>query len=115
MISRGFVGYFVQKIAKTRKIKTIRELHADILGEIRQIDKQWIIKKILIPLAHYSQIIDMNSDMRIFNHPDLLQWYKNKFRDSKNDLFSYNGFGYEGKSMLSQAEARKKSLILKKI
>ena len=49
----------------------------------------------------------MNSDMRIFNHPDLLQWYKNKFRDSKNDLFSYNGFGYEGKSMFSQAEARK--------
>lgn len=34
VISRGFVGFFVQKIAKLKKIKTIREVHSDILGEV---------------------------------------------------------------------------------
>lgn len=62
----------------------------------------------MIPFAQYSNVIDLQSDMRIFNHPDLLKWYKSKFHDCKNDIYVYNGFDYDSKSTLSKLEARKK-------
>jgi hypothetical protein len=107
-ISRGFVGFFVQKIAKYKKIITVREVHADIISEISQTNKFWIVKKLLIPLALYAQEADRQTDIRIFNHPDLLHWYKSKIKENNCDFFVYNGFDYGSKSNLFKIEARKK-------
>lgn len=107
-ISRGFVGYLPQKLCKLLRISTVREVHADIIGEIQQTNKNWLTKKLVIPLCMYSQKTDISADMRIFNHPDLLNWFKSTFFDSKYDIFVYNGFNINSKSELSKEEARKK-------
>lgn len=108
IISRGFVGYFVQKIAKYKNIKTVREIHADILSEIDQTSKHWIAKKLIYPLALYAQKVDNQADIRIFNHPDLKKWYKDKIQNFKNDIYVYNGFDYKVKSKLTNKQAREK-------
>ena len=110
LISRGYIGYLSQKFAKIKKIKTVREVHANILEEINQYKKGSIVKKILLPIGYYIQTIDKQSDMRIFNHPSLLNWFKTKFRDinTNKDRFVYNGFDFKNKSKLTKSEARKK-------
>ena len=110
IISRGYVGFFAQKYAKKKGIKTIREVHADLIGEIEQYDKSFIEKKLLIPFAYLSQFIDKQSDIRIFNHPYLLSWFHKKFKYSKfvNDTYVYNGFDYNDKSKINKFDARRK-------
>ena len=110
IISRGYVGYLVQKFAKFRKIITVREVHADIVQEINQYDKSYLIRKMLLPFGYYVRVIDRQSDIRIFNHPKLKNWFKNKFKNIKNnkDIFAYNGFDYTENSSISQIKARKK-------
>lgn len=110
LISRGYVGFFSQKYAKLKKIKTVREVHADIIEEVHQYDKNFLEKKLLLPLAYYMQTIDKQSDIRIFNHPNLLLWFSKKFQnvECKNDIFVYNGFDSSEKSTLTQLEAKEK-------
>ena len=105
LISRGYVGFFSQKYAKFKKIKTVREVHADIFEEISQYDKNFFEKKLLLPLAYYMQAIDKQSDIRIFNHPNLLIWFREKFKsvECKNDIFVYNG--YDNKERCKQRES----------
>jgi len=107
-ISRGFVGYFAQKVANYLKIKTVREVHADSVGEVKNYNKNVLEKLVYLLFAKLSQAIDLKSDMRIFNHPYLLRWFRKKFYYSKNDFFSYNGFDYTSKSLLTKKKARKK-------
>lgn len=106
LISRGFVGYLPQKLCKVMKIKTVREIHADMVNEISQINKNKLIKFFLLPLALHTQKIDRLADIRIFNHPELLNWFKNSFFDSKYDIYVYNGFHWDSVSLLSKQEAR---------
>lgn len=110
LISRGYVGFFSQKYAKFKKIKTVREVHADIIEEINQYDKNFFEKKLLLPMAHYMQTIDKQSDVRIFNHPNLLLWFSQNFKsvECKNDIFVYNGYDKSEISTLTQLEAKKK-------
>ena len=107
-ISRGHVGYFAQMVANYLKIKTAREVHADSVGEVENYNKNFLQKIVYLIFAKLSQTIDLQSDIRIFNHPYLLSWFRNKFFKSKNDFFSYNGFDYFSKSLLSKKQARKK-------
>lgn len=111
LISRGYVGYFTQKIANYRKIKTIREIHADLQGELQQLKKTNIEKLLLIPFVYLNNKIDKNADIRIFNHPKLMDWYKNKIFNCKNDFYVYNGFSEDAKSSLSKVNARNKFLL----
>lgn len=110
IISRGYVGYLSQKFAKFKEIKTIREVHADIIEEIKQYDKSFISRMLLFPFGYYMQIIDKQSNVRIFNHPKLLSWFRNKFKniDSSDDIFAYNGFDYGESCKLSQSKAKNK-------
>lgn len=114
-ISRGFVGYFSQKLCKIMNIKTVREIHADILGELNQLNKHWLVKFFLIPLSIYTQKIDALSDIRIFNHPYLLDWFKSNFFDSSNDIYVYNGYDIKSRSLLTKEEVIKKYNLDKEI
>ncbi len=117
IISRGYVGYIAQKFAKFKNIKTVREVHADIVEEINQYDKSYILKKFLLPFGHYMQTIDKQSDRRIFNHPKLMKWFKTNFNkiSSDNDIFAYNGLHFVEKSKLTQIQARNKFNLKKKM
>ena len=108
MISRGYVGYLAQKFAKFKKITTVREVHADIVEEINQYDKSYITRKMLLPFGYYVRIIDKESDIRIFNHPKLKNWFKNKFKkiNNSNDIYAYNGFDYNENSKITQMVAK---------
>ncbi len=110
IISRGYVGYLAQKFAKFKKIKTVREVHADIIEEIKQYDKSFISRKLLLPFGYYMQIIDKQSDVRIFNHPKLLFWFRNKFKNINNtrDIYAYNGFDYSENCQLDKSKAKNK-------
>lgn len=107
LISRGFVGLISQYVAKNTGTLSAREIHADIFGEIDQYGKNWLVKKLLYCFAHYSLIIDNSCDVRIFNHPNLLEWYNKEVKKKQNDIAVYNGFDFESKSLLSKNEARK--------
>lgn len=110
IISRGYVGYFAQKYAKLKNIRTIREVHADVIEEINQYDKSFITKKFLLPFGYYMRLIDKQSDVRIFNHPKLQLWFKNQFKEVKceNDIFAFNGFDANECSKITQLKAKKK-------
>ena len=110
IISRGYVGFVAQKYAKYKKIITVREVHADIVQEINQYDKSFIVKKLLLPFGYYVRIIDKQSDIRIFNHPKLKNWFKKNFQniDQSRDIFAYNGFDYDETSKVDRLKARKK-------
>jgi hypothetical protein len=105
-ISRGFVGYFSQKVAKYKSIKTVREVHAESLTEIGQLNKSWLIKKALYVLVYFFQKVDNQADMRIFNHPSLLSWYRKNFQENIKDIYVYNGFDFDGISSFSKVNAR---------
>ena len=51
----------------------------------------------LLPFGYYVRIIDKQSDIRIFNHPKLKNWFKKNFQniDQSRDIFAYNGFDYD--------------------
>lgn len=109
IISRGYVGFLPQLFSKLLKIKSMREVHGDILGEIPQLNKSKLVKALMLPLGHLSNKIDNNADVRIFNHPYLKEWFAKKYsiiRD--NDIVSYNGYSFDAKSKGSKQLTREK-------
>ena len=62
----------------------------------------------LLPFGYYVRIIDKESDIRIFNHPKLKNWFKNKFKkiNHSNDIYAYNGFDYNENSKITQMVAK---------
>jgi len=106
-ISRGYTGTLSLLAASFLGVLTIREVHANALEEFSLLPykgiKLFIIKKMAF-LAHKN---DVAADVRIFNHPDLLDWYRaNGFSDD-GDFYVYNGFDPNSKCDISRSEARK--------
>ncbi len=94
-VSRGYVGLLSIIFCWILGGKSVREVHADQVGEIPLLDKGIISKVVLYFLAHYSVIMDRLADARIFNHPWLLQWYDKKYGVGDFDIACYNGFSNE--------------------
>lgn len=107
LISRGHTGLLSQFIAKKLGVLTIREVHSNAIEEVDLIDCSRARYLALRVLALLSNKIDLSADIRIFNHPDLLGWYKNKDLAGDRDFFVYNGFDPDAKSEMSKSEARK--------
>jgi len=107
-ISRGYVGIFSTSIAKFLGILVVRELHAFEIEEIKLSNENLLKKKIRLLFASYSHRIDISSNLRIFNHPALENFYKSRFSTPHTDFYSYNGYDKDSLSSLSKADARKK-------
>lgn len=50
--------------------------------------------------------LDGLADLRIFNHPHLLAWYRSRARAGINDIWVYNGADFASASELDRYEAR---------
>ncbi len=107
-ISRGFVGFISLYLAKFLAITTVREIHANALNEVSQLNKSQFSKFLLILLSKLTHKIDLSADIRIFNHPQLLKWFKDNFHSYVNDGYVYNGFDYGARSKLTYEQARSK-------
>lgn len=110
VISRGHVGIAFNFVARLLGVATVREVHADLLGEINLLPFSGIRRKGIYLLSLLTDFVNRRSDVRIFNHPDLLSWFsgRDKVRGSENDFFVYNGFDPSSSSRLDKWEARQK-------
>lgn len=107
-ISRGAVGYFSLVAAKIFGTISVREIHAVASSEIALLPFGRI-KKLL--LAFYFKIfnqIDMLADVRIFNHPFLLEHYQKLNKVKKGDFYCYNGYSPAGIYQHSSDDVYKK-------
>jgi hypothetical protein len=58
-------------------------------------------------MAHLAHKIDTSADIRIFNHPDLLEWSRKNGLAGPKDFYAYNGYDPASKCNLSKSDARK--------
>ena len=106
-ISRGYAGGLSLLAAKALGILTIREVHANAREESSLLPyrgfKLWVIKN----MAHLAHKIDISADIRIFNHPDLFEWYRKSGLSGPKDFYTYNGYDPASKCSVSKFDARK--------
>ncbi|MCH2556032.1 MAG: hypothetical protein MK005_01895 [Alcanivorax sp.] len=107
-ISRGHVGFLSVGFAKVLNVKTVREVHADTLGELKLLRFHGVKRMVVHGLAIVADWTNKKSDVRIYNHPDLLTWYRSNGVGSESDFFTYNGFDVRSRSSLSKERAREK-------
>lgn len=108
VISRGPLGLFTIFFAKRLGIKTVREVHSYALEEIKLLRYKGLNLLFLKFMAHYSHYLDLRVDLRIFNHPDLLKYYRSKGYAVESDFFTYNGYSIDNLSALSKKDALNK-------
>lgn len=103
--TRGVAGIFATMILKrTSNNLIIREVHA-APGEYRVI-KSSKLKKFLIYLYEKASFfIDVSADFRVYNHPNLHNFYTHKGVTSSQDITLYNGATLID-SKLNKEEAR---------
>lgn len=105
-ISRGSSGSLSLAISKLLGIITIREVHANALEESSLLPYKGLKLKAIKLLNSLSNKIDLAADVRIFNHPDLLEFYRAEGVSGDADFFTYNGFDPKVKSRISKEKAR---------
>ena len=108
MISRGPIGLFSILISRKLGITTVREVHAYAIEEVNLLPYKGLNLFALKILAHFSHLLDLNVDLRIFNHPDLLDFYKSKGLSKDSDFYVYNGYSVDNKSPLTKEASKKK-------
>lgn len=108
MISRGPIGLLSIIISKKLGVTTAREVHAYAIEEVNLLPYKGLNLFALKLLAHFSHYLDSNVDVRIFNHPDLLNFYKSKGLSKDSDFYVYNGYSIDNKSTLTKEAAKKK-------
>lgn len=108
VISRGPVGFFTILLAKLVGVKTVREVHAYAIEEVHLLPYKGLNHFFLKCIANFSHHLDIKADLRIFNHPDLLSFYKFKGYTKEFDLYVYNGYSIDNRSTLTKEDAYKK-------
>lgn len=91
-ISRGFVGLLPTVLCKFLGCRTVREVHGDSIGEADLLDKNLFLRMLLKILGFYTSIIDQVADVRVFNHPTLMNWFHKNYASGPDDFYCYNGY-----------------------
>jgi len=108
VITRGSAGILFQLIMPLSNVLFVREVHAAGLEELRLLPFKGVKRFLAYLKLSVSLVLDKRADLRIFNHPQLLDWYENRYQMKGKSCFVYNGFEPSSFSTLSQLEARKK-------
>lgn len=108
LISRGPVGFLSQITAKIVGVRTVREVHAYAVQEVKLLKYKGFNYFLLKVMAWFSHFLDVKADLRIFNHPDLLKFYRDKDYARESDVYVYNGYSEANRSLLSKKEACEK-------
>lgn len=93
IITRGFNGYFYFFICKMLKITYVREVHSDNIEESFILNKPTYQKTLFRLFSKFMLRLEKNSDILIFNHPSLLEHYKDFYAFNGQCFYSYNGYG----------------------
>lgn len=108
LISRGYIGFIAQKLARRLGVLSVREVHADALGELPLTAHRGWRLKIIERLTKIAIRTDVESDVIIFNHPFIMEWFHKKYGNRELDGFVYNGYSVEAAAPISKMEARRK-------
>ncbi|WP_369957999.1 hypothetical protein AB8P72_03495 [Psychrobacter sp. CLB018] len=108
LISRGNTGFFSVLIAKLMGVLTVREIHALSKEEIKLLGHKSLKLFLLKSVFNFFHSLDLWVDIRIFNHPFLLNFYKEKGWSKLSDFYCYNGYGNDSLSLINKSEARHK-------
>lgn len=108
VISRGPVGFFTNLCARLVGTKTVREVHAYALEEVKLLSYKGLNSFFLKVMATFAHYIDLKADLRIFNHPDLLEFYNTMGYTKKFDFYVYNGYSLDNLSPLTREQACEK-------
>jgi len=108
IIARGVSGLFFQILKPFLNYKLVREVHAAGLEELKLLPFRGAKKGLAFLKLKISLWLDCKADLRIFNHPKLMEWYVKKYKMKGDNCFVYNGFDSSSGSYITQAEARKK-------
>lgn len=108
VISRGPVGLFTILCSRLVGAKTVREVHAYAIEEVKLLPYKGLNKFFLKIMAGFAHYLDLKADLRIFNHPDLLDFYSSRGYTKEFDLYVYNGYSTDNQSPLTREQACKK-------
>ncbi|WP_211218133.1 glycosyltransferase [Marinobacter daepoensis] len=107
-ISRGYSGFFSILISRVLKITSAREIHANAIEESSLLPYKGIRLLAIKGLSRWMHALDRLVDFRIFNHPDLLAYFRGRGWARDSDFYVYNGFSPDSRSTISKSDARKK-------
>ena len=102
--SRGIVGLLVTPFLKYFGIISVREIHA-APGEFQVMEISKTRKMMLKATEMISYYIDKKADMRVYNHPNVKEYYQDIGAYSENDIILYNGADFEKKNLMKRDEA----------
>ena len=108
LITRGVSGVLVTLFRKYFKVKLVREVHAAGLEELKLLPFKGIKKWLAYIKLRVSLFLDCKASLRIFNHPNLMNWYLSNYRIKGASSFVYNGFDPSSKSLIDRSEARER-------
>lgn len=108
LISRSNNSLLANCVAKVLGVTTVREIHAYAKEELGLLDVGYFRKKYHQLMHSIAHKIDVSADIRIFNHPKLLDWYKERGMSGESDIYVYNGYSISAKSDLNKSAAREK-------
>ena len=106
-ISRGFVGWLSIRFAKVINVRTVREVHADLAGEIDLLKLSRQAKYVLRIYSNLSISSDKFADIRIFNNPDLMAWFHRVYGERRSDGYVHNGYCEDGGTEFTKEQARR--------
>jgi len=108
LITRGVSGVPVTLFRKFFKVKLVREVHAAGLEELKLLPFKGMKKWLAYLKLRISLFLDCKANLRIFNHPNLMNWYLSNYNIKGENCFVYNGFDPSSKSLIDRSEAREK-------
>lgn len=107
-ISRGSTGFLSFLASKVSNVTSVREVHALAQNETKHLKFNNYQKVFISGLAKTFHKLDCLVDIRIFNHPMLLTYYKSQGWTKCNDFYSYNGYSKISVTSINKSNAKEK-------
>lgn len=108
LISRGGSNYLSLFVTKFLDIRTAREIHGVFSNEVNLLPHKGLKLKLIVLVTKFYSKLNTLSDIRIFNHPFIYEYYKKQGRTKQFDIVCYNGFSTGAVAPISKEEAREK-------
>lgn len=106
VLTRGLSGVFCVPVARLLRIPTLREVHSISIQEAWHI-KAGLLKRVFAAVAGIlDNAISRASFIRIFNHPNLHDYYRGRNWARSGDFVCYNGGAPEEACDMSKVEAK---------
>jgi len=106
IITRGLAGFLCVPMARMLKLRTLREIHSISSQEARYINGGVVKKLLTRQLGSIDILISRVSDTKIFNHPNLKEYFKARGWLQQSDFVCYNGGAPEDVKKISKEDAR---------